>query len=84
MGIFVVLVVYLVINGITAYYMKNVAYAKGYDDNAHAFAMCFWLGIVGLLYVVALPDLVQRKNQEEIIALLRKQPLQEDVELPEL
>lgn len=79
-----VLIVYLVINGIIANFMKNVAYAKGYDDNAHAFAMCFWLGIAGWLYVVALPDLVERKNQEEIINLLRKEPKKENVELPEL
>ena len=49
--------VYFVINGIVASFMRNVAYAKGYDDNAHAFAMSFWLGVAGWLYVVALPDL---------------------------
>ena len=42
-----------VINGIVASFMRNVAYAKGYDDNAHAFAMSFWLGVAGWLYVVA-------------------------------
>lgn len=80
---FIILVVYIIVDLIFADYMKNVAYAKGYDDNAHAFAICFWFGPVGCLYVVALPDLVARKNQEEIIALLSKSGTVVD-ELPEL
>lgn len=68
--IVIIIVVYLVINGIVASFMKNAAYAKGYDDNAHAFAMSFWLGVAGWLYVVALPDLVARENQERIIQIL--------------
>lgn len=66
----IVVLVYLVINVIVASYMKNVAYAKGYDDNAHAFAISFFLGIAGWIYVVALPDLIARDNQEKIIRLL--------------
>lgn len=70
MAVFIIAAVYLVINGIVAYHMKNVAYSKGYDDDASAWAMSFWLGIPGWLYVLALPDLVARKNQEIIIELL--------------
>lgn len=62
--------VYFVVNLIVAEFMKNVAYAKGYDDNAHAFGVAFWLGLPGWLYVVALPDLVARDNQGKILAAL--------------
>ena len=34
---------------------EQIAIAKGYPD-VHAFAMCFWLGIIGHLYVIALPN----------------------------
>ena len=84
MVIFLMLVVYLVISNIIASYMKQVAYLKGYDDNAHVFAICFWLGLPGWLYVVALPDLVARKNQEAIVELLADNPAQASEELPEL
>lgn len=69
----VVLVIYLAICGVIAYFMQNVAFAKGYDTNAHTFAMCFWLGIFGCLYVVALPDLVARQNQVALYELLNKE-----------
>ena len=36
---------------------EKIAFQKGYDSSIHSFAMCFWLGIVGYLYVIALPDL---------------------------
>lgn len=85
MGIIIAIsIIYFIIDIIVANYMKNVAYVKGYDDNAHAFALCFWLGVAGWLYVVALPDLVARKNQEEIIELLKNGSKQEIVKLPEL
>ncbi|MBQ8247524.1 MAG: hypothetical protein IJZ42_10360 [Lachnospiraceae bacterium] len=78
-------IVYLIIDGIIAYYMKQVAYAKGYDDNAHAWAISFWLGLPGWIYVVALPDLIQRKNQEELIKLLSNGNVNStDDELPDL
>lgn len=67
----VVGLVVLVVNVIFAIFMRNVAFSKGYNDDVHAFAMCLWLGIFGGIYVISLPDLVARKNQEEIIARLR-------------
>lgn len=69
--IVVVLIVLLVINLIGAGKMSDVAYAKGYDDSIHAFAMCFWLGIIGYLYVIALPDIEARRKQDAIIELLK-------------
>lgn len=68
--VLILVLVLLIIDVIIANYMKEVAYAKGYDDNAHAFALCFWLGVAGWCYVIALPDLIVRKNQEELIKLL--------------
>ena len=62
----------IAINWIVAGKMADAAYRKGYDSSIHAFAMCFWLGVIGYLYVIALPDLVARKNQETMIALLNK------------
>lgn len=51
--------------------MKQVAYAKGYDDRAHAWALTFWFGPIGFLYVISLPDLVLREQNKEIISLLK-------------
>lgn len=66
----ITIIVYFVINLIIANMMKQAAYAKGYDDNAHAWAMTFWFGIIGCIYVAALPDLIARQNQEQIIEKL--------------
>lgn len=89
-----VLIIVIVINAVVANFMKQVAYAKGYDDSAHAFAMAFWLGIIGDLYVVALPDLVAREQNREILEALRNtqkktassviMPVSQDDKLPDL
>lgn len=80
--IVVVLIVLLVINLIGAGKMSDVAYAKGYDDSIHAFAMCFWLGIIGYLYVIALPDIEARRKQDAIIELLSKNAVEEKSNVP--
>lgn len=42
--------------------MCEVAELKGYNPSQkHIFAICFWLGLFGVLYVIALPDLKLRK-----------------------
>lgn len=84
-----IVVAYFVINLIVAEHMKKAAYAKGYDDSSHAWAMSFWLGIAGWFYVAALPDLVARKNQETLISVLSNVRVQntttaDEDELPEL
>ena len=48
--------VILAINLIVARKFEDVAFKKGYDEDVHSYAMCFWLGIIGYLYVIALPD----------------------------
>lgn len=70
--IFLVLVVWVVISYVMADKMKLVAIKKGYAGNI-AFHSCFWLGIIGYLFVISLPDLVQRKQLKEIISLLSKE-----------
>ncbi len=52
----VIIVVFLFINYVVAKKFEKIAFQKGYDEEIHSFAMCFWLGITGMLYVIALPD----------------------------
>ena len=47
---------------------ESIAFIKGYGKEIHSFAMCFWLGIVGYLYVIALPDLKHDKILNAIIS----------------
>lgn len=65
-------VLYFVINCILARFFKQVAYAKGFDDKCHAWAMVFWLGIFGCIYVCALPDLNVRTQNEAILKQLQE------------
>lgn len=55
-----------------ASFMKRAAIQKGYGDDAHAWALCFWLGIIGGLYVIALPDLICQNQNQQIIELLKE------------
>lgn len=68
--ILLVVVIYLIFCFIIGRMMENVAADKGYGTEAHAFAMCFWLGIIGCIYVAALPDKIQQKQNQKIIELL--------------
>ena len=78
------LVVYFVWNLIMAKTMEKIARQKGYGEEFNAFMMCFWLGMIGCLYVIALPDLKQQKQLDKIIKLLDPQvpstPPRQDVE----
>lgn len=40
---------------------EKIAFDKGYNKEAHAFAMCFWLGFVGYIYVASMPTLTMGK-----------------------
>jgi hypothetical protein len=51
--------------------MRNAAIEKGYGDDIHAWAVCFWLGIFGYLYIIALPDKIQQSQNQQIIVLSR-------------
>ena len=54
---------------------EQIAFSKGQTKAVHAFEMCFWLGIVGYLYVIALPnanfDIKRLNQQKRIIELLQ-------------
>lgn len=64
--------VYFIINLILAHFFKQVAYAKGFDDKCHAWALVFWLGLFGCLYVCALPDLNVRKINADLLDQMKE------------
>lgn len=63
---FIAIVVSFVINYFVAKKFEEIAFQKGYDASIHSFAMCFWLGITGYLYVIALPELKDRNSVDDI------------------
>ena len=69
--IYLVIIGLLVINGFLAKQMANVAAMKGYGEEIHAWAWCFWLGIIGYIYVLSLPDKVAQSQSQQIIELLK-------------
>jgi hypothetical protein len=76
--ILIIISVWLVLWVIIAYLMQEVAFKKGYNTEVHAFACCFWLGIFGCLYVIALPDKNIQEQNKEILDLLRNSKMQEN------
>lgn len=69
--IILAVVVAVCVNALGAFFMRNVAIEKGYGDDIHAWAVCFWLGIFGYLYVIALPDKILQSQNQQIIDLMR-------------
>lgn len=67
--IILALIIGLIINVAVATLMSNVAVLKGYGTEVHAFAACFWLGILGCIYVAALPDKIIQSQNQRIIEL---------------
>lgn len=63
----------IVARGFLAKQMANVAAMKGYGKEIHAWAWCFWLGIIGYIYVLSLPDKVTQSQNQQIIELLKAQ-----------
>ena len=55
----VALGVLILVDYIVASKFSELAYDKGYK-NSTAFHMCFWLGIIGYLYVAAMPCLTTK------------------------
>ena len=55
---------------------EEIVFAKGYGTELNAYYMCFWLGIVGYLYVIALPnaklDNIELKQQKRMLEILAK------------
>lgn len=69
-GTILVILIGICINAYLASLMKKAGIAKGYGEDAHIWAICFWLGIMGYLYVIALPDKIQQSQNQKIIELL--------------
>lgn len=73
---YIVLLIFIVIPFLLLYLnmtiaskFEQIASLKGYGKEIHSFALCFWLGIIGYLYVAALPDL---KRESQIISIVSR------------
>ena len=71
-GYFLIALIALSINLLFAALMNSVAVNKGYE-NSHAFALVFFFGVFGMLYVIALPDMKAREQMEDILTVLLNQ-----------
>ena len=60
----IILIFAILIDYIVAKKFEEIATMKGHT-NVSAFAMCFWLGIVGYLYVIALPNLTNNEKETQ-------------------
>ena len=67
----VIIAVAIYINYLIAKKFEAIAFSKGYTTEIHSFAMCFWLGFIGYIYVLALPNLVTMSQQKAILDSLR-------------
>lgn len=70
-GIIIGLPVLAVVNAILAALMNKAAVLKGYGEDYHIWAACFWLGIFGCLYAIALPDKIAQNQNQQIIDLMK-------------
>jgi len=78
LSLFVAALIILLIQSILAKKFENIAFQKGYaKKEPYLFAMCFLLGLVGYIYVLALPDLTLQKQNEKIISLLEQNKSEE-------
>lgn len=67
--VLIIIFAIVVANVFLAGKMAEVAIMKGYGDEIHAWAWCFWLGIIGYIYVLSLPDKVAEEQNQKIMAL---------------
>lgn len=70
--IIILILALLVVNGIGATLMNKSAVLKGYGEDSHIWTICFFLGIFGYLYVIALPDKITQSQNQQIIELLQE------------
>ena len=71
--ILISLVVYFGMNAVIATFFQNVAALKGHGKEIHAFGVVLFLGIIGCIYVAALPDKIQQEQNQQLIELLRSE-----------
>ena len=67
----IIFIVLVLVNYNMAQNMQSVVEKKGYTD-VRVVALCFWLGLFGYLYVIALPDLEEHKLLKQIVVELDK------------
>lgn len=85
--VWLILLVYLFTWVYCAKLMADTAVMKGYNAaDMHLWAICFWLGIFGYLYVLSLPDKIVQEQNQQIIKLLEEKLSNkiEEYDLPEL
>lgn len=70
-GIIISLLVLVIVNAIGAILMNKAAVLKGYGEDYHIWAACFWLGIFGYLYAIALPDKIAQSQNQQLIELMK-------------
>ncbi len=71
MVVWIVLV--LGINLIVASKMTDIAIMKGhYKKTTSVFLFCFFFNVIGYIYLALLPDMVKRKNDEEILKAIKE------------
>ena len=68
---FLVAVAFLALWFVLARKMSEIAESKGYDRRAY-FHWCFWTGLWGYLMVLALPDLMVREQNRELLKALER------------
>lgn len=61
--------VVLAVNFLFATLMNNIAVNKGHE-NSHAFVLVFLFGVIGMLFVIALPDLKAQAQRDDILTIL--------------
>lgn len=65
----IIAIIYFAVFIFIASLMSSIAKNKGYED-AKPFWLTLFLGIIGILYVIALPDLKEREQREDILSVL--------------
>lgn len=80
--ILAIIIIKVLINIKLANYMVKAAELKGYGPEAKVLSLVYWTGTFGCLYVIALPDLVLQRQNEQILKHLNTAP--EPEELPEI
>lgn len=67
----IIILLYIFVNLFFASLMNTVAKDKGYE-NSNTFILVLLFGLVGILYVISLPDLNARQQREDILNVLLK------------
>ena len=64
-------IIIIAVRAYCAYLIQQSMILKGYGKDLHAWAICFWFGILGYFYIFSLPDKIQQGQNQQIIELLK-------------